>query len=315
MTLKAFFKLVEIQTKVASVIPFALGTVYTLYRFDTFNIKAFFLMLISMVVFDMTATAINNYYDYRNAYETKGYGYLMHNAIVKYNLKESTVRITIFFLLAIAIFFGILLFLNTTILVLLLGVLCFVVGILYSFGPVPISRTPFGEIFSGLFMGFIIVFISVYIHIYDQGVISWLFETGILSVHVNILEALFIFLLSVPTVNGIANIMLANNICDREEDIANKRYTLPVFVGIQKSLKIFEMLYYIAYIDILILIVIRTLPLVAGLALLTIIPVRKNILLFYEKQSKAETFPLAVKNFILSSIVYVITIGIAVILS
>lgn len=39
MNVSSFLKLVEIQTKVASVIPFLLGTFYILYRYDNFNVK------------------------------------------------------------------------------------------------------------------------------------------------------------------------------------------------------------------------------------------------------------------------------------
>ena len=39
MDIKSFLKLVEIQTKVASVIPYLLGTFYVLYRYENFNLK------------------------------------------------------------------------------------------------------------------------------------------------------------------------------------------------------------------------------------------------------------------------------------
>lgn len=67
MSLESFLKLVEIQTKVASVIPFALGTLYTVYHFGIFNPKNFIIMFISLLSFDMVTTAINNYYDYKRA--------------------------------------------------------------------------------------------------------------------------------------------------------------------------------------------------------------------------------------------------------
>ena len=63
MSIGGFFKLVEIQTKVASVIPFLLGTIYALYRFDNFNLTNFLIMLISLLAIDMTTTATNNYLD------------------------------------------------------------------------------------------------------------------------------------------------------------------------------------------------------------------------------------------------------------
>ena len=55
MGITSFFRLVEIQTKVASVIPYILGTVFALYKFDNFNAKQAVLFFLSMIVFDMTS--------------------------------------------------------------------------------------------------------------------------------------------------------------------------------------------------------------------------------------------------------------------
>ena len=153
MNIRSFLKLVEIQTKVASVIPFLLGTSYALYRFGAFKPLNFLLMLASLLCFDMTTTAVNNYLDFKRANRKFGYGYESHNAIVKDKLSERSVLAVIGTLLAVAIVAGFVLFLNTDIIVLLLGAVSFMIGLLYSAGPVPISRTPFGELFSGGFMG------------------------------------------------------------------------------------------------------------------------------------------------------------------
>ncbi len=309
MSLVSFLKLVEIPTKVASVIPFTLGTLYSIYHFGRFNLRNFIILFIALISFDMVTTAINNYYDYKKAHKTHGYGYESHNAIVKYNLKESTVLFTIFSLLAVASVFGFLLFLNTTPVTLLLGALSFAVGILYSFGPIPISRTPLGEILSGLFMGFIIVFISIYAHVYDMGLVILAFEVNMLGLSFNLKEVLYIFLLSIPTVNGIANIMLANNICDIEDDLENRRYTLPIYVGREKALSIFKALYYIAYIDLIVLLAFGITPVTTVVTLFTFIPVNRNISSFYKNQSKKDTFILAVKNFLIINAIQVLAIG------
>lgn len=314
MSIVSFLKLVEIQTKVASVIPFALGTLYAIYRFDSFKPGNFLILFISLISFDMVTTAINNYYDYKKAVKTHGYGYESHNAIVSYKLKESTVIITIFALLATASIFGFILFLRTSPIILVLGALSFAVGILYSFGPIPISRTPFGEIFSGLFMGFIIVFISIYAHVYELGIVNLAYEAGVLGLSFNLKEAVYIFLLSIPTVNGIANIMLANNICDIEDDLENRRYTLPIYIGRERALAVYKGLYYACYIDLLLLLALGITPVAAAITLLTFIPVNRNIRSFYEKQTKKDTFVLAVKNFLMINAVHLITVGVALVI-
>jgi 1,4-dihydroxy-2-naphthoate polyprenyltransferase len=308
--LSSFFKLVEIQTKIASVIPFLLGALYALYRYKSFRLDNFIIMFISLLAFDMMTTALNNYYDYKKAKKKDGYGYEEHNAIVRYNLKESTVLRIILTLLFIAVAFGIILTIRTNLVVLLIGALSFMVGILYTFGPAPISRMPLGELFSGLFMGFIIMLLSIYIHVFDHNIIRLTFQNNIISLSINIVEVLYIFLLSIPAVVGISNIMLANNICDVDEDIANKRFTLVYYLGKEKSLQLFKVLYYVGYVDIVLLFILKLVPAASLLVLLTIIPVRKNIGQFYLKPIKSETFILAVKNFIIMNLSQIILISI-----
>lgn len=301
MSISSFLKLVEIQTKVASMIPFFIGTMFALYRYHSFNIENFIIMLISLLSFDMATTAINNYYDYKKATRTKDDSYRKTNVIGRDNLKEGTVVGVIITLVLIAIVFGTILTIKTDVVVLLIGAVSFATGILYTFGPIPLSRMPLGEIFSGFFMGFIILFLSIYIHIFDSNIIVLGFQGGILSLSVDIVEVMYIFLISIPAVGGIANIMLANNTCDLEEDIINKRYTLPYYIGRKAALSLFKGLYYIGYLAIIAMVILRIAPVAVLLVLLTIIPVKKHIDMFYAKQVKSETFVLGVKNFLIMS--------------
>ncbi|MGG7059404.1 1,4-dihydroxy-2-naphthoate polyprenyltransferase [Clostridium nigeriense] len=309
MNIKSFLNLVEIRTKVASVIPFLLGTFYAIYRFDTFNVKNAIIMFSSMIIFDMTTTAINNYMDYSKAIKKEGYGYETHNAIVSHNLNPKIVRVTIFTMLIMATTLGLLLVKNTNIIVLLIGAVSFVIGITYSFGPIPISRTPFGEIFSGLAMGFIITFLTIYIHVFDAGILNISFnELSNISISFNIIELINIFLISVCPIMGISNIMLANNICDIEDDIENKRYTLPIYIGKENALKLFKFLYYIGFIAIVIGVLIGALPTISIVTLLALKLVQGNINKFNKLQTKKDTFILAVKNFVITNLVYALTI-------
>ncbi|OME09123.1 1,4-dihydroxy-2-naphthoate polyprenyltransferase [Paenibacillus odorifer] len=314
MNIKSFLRFVELPTKVASIIPFLMGTLYALYRFEDFYVLRFGLMFVSLLSFDMATTAINNYYDFKKASKTHGYGYETHNPIVHFKLKERTVVATIVILLALAAGGGIALVTQTGLLVFLLGGLSFLIGILYSFGPIPISRMPLGELFSGLFMGFVIIFISAYIHT-DEHVVLLLLQNGWVSLNINIVEVLYLFWFSVPAILGIAGIMLANNICDIDEDVENRRYTLPVYIGRRKALMLFKYLYYVSYLDLVVLLILGINPILVLLILLTLIPLRRNIALFTEKQEKASTFILAVKNFVLMNLARIVVLGAAVLLN
>ncbi len=297
--MKAFFKLVEIQTKLASQLPLLLGTGYVLYSYDTFITLNFLFMFLSLLTFDMATTAINNYYDYKKSIKTTGFGYEKHNAIVNYSMKENRVRTIIIVLLLIASIFGILLYMNTNLVVLLLGIGSFAAGILYSFGPVPISRTPFGELLSGGIMGFIIPFLAIYIHLYNSDMINFTYEAGMVNLGVDMPFMIRVTLLTIAPMVCIANIMLANNICDMEDDLINKRYTLPLFIGKERALTLYKGLYVIAYGSILIMLIIKVLPIISLVAMLTLFPIKKNIDKFYQEQQKSTTFVLAVKNLLI----------------
>ena len=162
MTIKDLLNLVEIRTKVASLFPFLFGTLYAQYYYNRIDSVNVVLMFISLFFFDMTATTENNYIDYVKS-EDKEYR-KRDNVIGSEGLSLNSVRTALLFMAATALISGILLGHRTGPTVLFLGALSFSVGILYTAGPVPISRLPLGEIFSGGFMGFLIPFISVHIH-------------------------------------------------------------------------------------------------------------------------------------------------------
>jgi 1,4-dihydroxy-2-naphthoate octaprenyltransferase len=313
MNFKSFLKLVEIQTKVASIVPFLLGTFYALYTYDEFSFLNFLIMLISLEVFDMTTTTINNYIDFKSAKKREGYGYESHNAIVRDNIPEKLVQLTIVVLLSIAIIFGIILVMRTNLLVLIIGIMSFAAGILYTFGPIPISRTPFGELVSGFIMGFFIIFLSTYIHVYENSIVIFNLSNWIIDLNINLVDLLKIFLVSLPAQLGIANIMLANNICDIEDDVANDRYTLPRYIGKENSIRLYSLIYIKAFLVMIILIVFDIVPLITLVALLTFIPVMSNIHKFRKKQSKDRTFELAVHNFLIMNVALALSLLIGVI--
>lgn len=308
MTIKAFFKLVEIPTKVASVIPFVTGLAYTIYRYNAFNGQLLLVFFISLICLDMATTAINNYMDYKRAQHRQGYNYEEHNAIVRDELKDQTVLITIATLLTMTVVFGLALVVLTDITVLFLGGFAFLVGILYSYGPIPISRTPFGEMFSGILMGGLIFFITVYIQIIDLGLLQVFYENQYLHLDLKIMELLILGVVAFPLIALIANIMLANNICDMEEDVKNYRYTLPYYIGKKWAIHLFMSLHLMAYGAILFAIVLGWLPLTSLLVFMTVWPVFHGIRQFYNVQDKAKTFIIAVKHFVLIGGIYAISI-------
>lgn len=313
MSLRAYLSLVELPTKIASVIPFIMGTVYTYYRYDEINFLNIVIMFISMITFDMATTAINNYCDYKNELKHFENHYEGRNPMFVYNISKNTALYTIYILLFIAITFGIILTFRTNLLVLVIGIACFFVGIFYTFGPIPISRMPLGEVFSGIFMGLLIPFLTIFVNIYSKDYFGINIVNGILLIKFNLIEILVIGLVTIPLVGGIANIMLANNICDLEDDIKVGRYTLPYYISKDIAIKLYKYTYYIGYITIIFSVIVGILPKTALLSILTLYIVQKNINKFENEQIKSKTFITAVKNFSLLGLGYIISILISLI--
>lgn len=315
MAFGSYVKLVEPQTKVASVIPFMAGTLYGAARLPTFDWINALLMIGSLLAIDMATTALNNYMDHQRAIKKHGYGYEVHNAMGSDRLKPKRVRLFIGGLILVAVVLGGLLSLRSGWVLLILGALSFAVGLLYSAGPLPISRTPLGELFSGGFMGYLIPIIAILAHNPAQLFVNVQISDGLMVIGVWWTEVATIVLFFTPLAGAIANIMLANNICDRDDDLENQRYTLPVLVGNRSALAVFGEIYAIGYGAIAVLIILGAVPFWYAAFGLTLIPVLKNLVAFAKEQKKPTTFPLSVQNFVVQGLALCLLLGIQLIIS
>ena len=299
MSIKAFLKLVEIQTKVASVFPFIFGLLFAVYRYDVFKPLQLGLFFLSMICIDLATTASNNYKDYKAAKVKAGYNYNVHNAMVAHNLSDRQAVSTIVILIIIGALAGIGLTITTDLVIFAVGFLAFGVGVIYSFGPIPISRTPLGEITSGVVEGGLIPFAVIYSQTFDLGTIIYSLHDWNLHLEVDILELLILALVILPSVVLVANIMLANNICDMEEDWENHRFTLPNYIKKKWSLRLYVALLGIAYLSVIVAVIMDILPIMALVVLLSLIPVIKETKAFMKVQKKELTFVTSVKNFVI----------------
>ncbi len=281
--MKNFWSLIEARTKITSVFPFLMALAYLLSQGHAVRWPVTTLFFVSMLLFDVTATVLNNAADRfpDAAADPRGRkaALLFLSALLAASLTGS---------LALAFF--------TNIVVLLAGGACFTVGILYSAGPLPISRTPFGEAFSGIFYGFFIPFLLFSVNLPSFVTLSA--EHGRLLLSADTALLLQVLLLSVIPTLATANIMLANNLCDLERDAAAGRHTLPLYLGRRRALALSALLYALCYAAVAGLAAARMVSPVCLLSLLTIFPVWKNIKAFAAVQDKETTFALSVRNYL-----------------
>lgn len=284
--LERFLNYVEIRTKITSTFAFLLTIAFLYYQKQPINWGLTLLFFAAMFLFDLTTTAINNYIDTKTNHQTLQF-------------RRSIALAIIVLLLGVSTLFGLALVYLTDIVVLLLGGLCFLCGILYTFGPVPISRQPWGEILSGIFYGFFIPFLLLYINmpVGTYLTLDWNLQT--ISLDLQIFPLFTVLILSVIPVCTTANIMLANNICDLEHDILVKRYTLPYYLGKKASLYLFAVIYYGTYLAVILMTALKILPPICLISLVSLIPVQKNINTFFKVQEKSSTFVTSIKNYVI----------------
>lgn len=283
--IKQFLRYIEIKTKITSIFPFVITIAYLVYIKQPINYKITVVFFCSLFLFDLATTAINNYVDTKT-----------NDNILQFTRK--TARIIILTLLVTSVLLGLWLVFMTDIVVFFIGGICFFCGIFYTFGPIPISRLPLGEIFSGVLYGLLIPFLLLYINMPENTYLTFHISFQTIDLKLQIFPLITVFLLSITPICTTANIMLTNNICDLKEDIMVKRYTLPYYLG-KGSLYLFAGLYYLAYLPSVLLPLLGIIHPAYLLTLLTLPFVQNNISLFLKKQEKTSTFLLSIKNYLL----------------
>lgn len=298
VSLDVFLELVEIKAKTASILPMLLGVCMSVYYYHSFNLVNSILFFIAMLLFNMAVDMMDNYNDYNHAVDIVDYKQNT-NIIGREHISPKLVLGLILTFSIIAGLMGIYLVTQTGLALLWMGIFCFAVGILYSSGPFAMNGLPVGEFFSGFTMGFMIMLISVFINI--NGDFNW-----------NWANLLKIWLVALPCELWISNLMLANNICDAQEDEDNRRHTIIHFVGVENGLRSFATKNVIAFLAILTAVMAHLAPWTMLLTLLIIPFVVKQTKILYCEQVKKRTFPCAVKILLVGSLVQVVTYAIGI---
>ncbi|WP_195493469.1 1,4-dihydroxy-2-naphthoate polyprenyltransferase [Enterococcus gallinarum] len=306
MSLAVFLEVVEIRTKVASIFPFIMGILFSLVYFHEFHPLNTVIFFVGMILFDLTTTSINNYMDFKKA-KSKVYKY-EQNVIGREKIPETLVRNMIFGMLALTLLIGLYLTWMTGWLLLLMGLVVCFIGVFYTFGPVPLSRMPLGEVFSGMTMGLGIFAITIYLNTVTQKVfyLDIDFATGTFGLVGHLWAVCAIVLASLPLVFTIANIMLANNLRDLETDIENHRYTLVYYIGRTNGIHLFQGLMLASYGAILIGFLFGLYQWPILLVFLTLPKIRQNLKEHQASLPHPRSFGYSIKNMILFNSSYVL---------
>lgn len=310
MSIPQFMRFVDIRTKFTSMLPVCIGVLYALYYFNSFNFLNTLIFFIATVLLDFTTTAINVLVDYQTAsvdsLERES------NIMGRENIPEKLVIYYIFGMLLLYFILGFILVARTDLALLPLGIISAIIAVTYTYGPIALSRMPLGELFSGPPLGLGIIFISIFVNYREELILSLTFQDNSFLLLGDWLMILTIIFVSLPQVLLISNIVLANNICDLEQDVGNHRFTLVYHLGKEKSIRLYNWLTYGSYVTLAIPILFGWLPRIMLLIYPTLIFVHQQVKLFNQKQEKSETFITSVKSFLAFTLVEIILFVIAI---
>lgn len=291
MRLKNLLQYVEVQTKIVVLLPFIFGTLYSYYHFNQFSTLRFSIMFISILAFDTACNVINSYSSYR-LYKTDC-------AFLWFKFRPETANSIIVFLLSVASVSGIVLSALTSIIFLIVGVFCFIVGVFYNFRYAFIHRMPVVEGLAGFSVGFLLVLLSIYIEYPHILYIRWSDFDSALLFDLDIKQFIGVLLVAVPFFCICFALVLCHNICDFEEDVKDRRVTFVYLIGKEEGISLFAWLYYFSYAFILLAILLSFLPWWALITFLTIPIVEININQLRRGQDKNKDFIVSVYNFML----------------
>ena len=243
-----WWRLMRPHTLTASFIPVFVGTMLA-YHDGRINWFLFLAMLVASILIQAATNMFNEYYDYVLGLDTEesvGIG----GTIVRDGVEPKKIRNLAFIFYGFAVILGIYICMESSWWVAVLGLIGMAVGYLYTGGPVPISYTPLGELFSGVLMGSVIIGITFFI---QTLAITW--------------EVIWI---SMPLTICSGSFNLANNIRDRDGDKEGGRKTIAVLIGREKAITLLAVLFVLAYIWTLGLIALGMLPYWSFLTLLSV---------------------------------------------
>lgn len=224
-TWNVWWTLIRPHTLTAAFVPVLLGTVLALLE-RKLNVLLFAAMMLASILIQAATNLFNEYYDFKRGLDTKesiGIG----GGIVRYGMTPQLIMTLALCMYGFSLLLGIYICASSSWWLAAVGLVCMSIGYLYTGGPLPISSTPFGELFSGLFMGFLIILIAFFI------------QTGYLSN-----KACFV---AIPSGILVGLINMGNNLRDHDGDKANGRKTLPIVLGPKNAIGLLGIMFTFSY--------------------------------------------------------------------
>lgn len=290
---KVWWHLMRPHTLTASFAPVLLGTAIAAVEGYSINFLMFFAMLVASLLIQAATNMFNEYYDYKRGLDNE-HSVGIGGTIVRHGVAPKTIMNIALSFYFIAMLLGVYICLNSSLWLAVVGLICMLIGYLYTGGPYPIAYSPFGELVSGVVMGMGIVLIAFFI------------QTQTVSANA--------FLISVPSMILVGAIMLSNNIRDIVGDKEGGRKTLAILVGRDKAISILAGFFIVSFAWVISLILVEDLTWFALLIFLCVKKPVNAVNLFRAKEKPLEVMP-AMKATAQTNTFFVILLAIGLLIS
>ena len=223
MTKKQIITILAPYSWSAAIVPVATTTLFYLYHGGIFRLDLFIAILLAAVLGQSFTNIVNCYSDFMSGLDNEDTIFdSAGSVIVGEGVDPKEVKKLMIYVFIISVIPILYLTYIRGLPVLAFGVVGVLSGLIYSTGPLPISTTPIGEIYSGIIDGFFISGLSYFIY---SGGLSW-----------------EIFFIAIPSVLWVTTMTFTNSICDMEKDRSH-RLTLALFLGKERSILALKLFY------------------------------------------------------------------------
>ena len=262
------------------------------YRFD---LNMYILVLVGSILLHAFTNVINDYFDYRYGVDKKGAPttkYRPHPIVAGFLSPKQTLAFS-FILLLMGSAIGLYLAYVRGFLILLLGITGVLLATLYTAPPIKFKYHAMGEI--GIFFAFgpVMVLGAYYVQALKLSMKA--------------------FLASVPLGILIALVAFANNLRDIEYDTSVGVKTIASILGVNKGIKFFLSMNFLAIVIVLILILTNVLPLLTALSFIALVNMIKvsNI---YKKGVPENADPLAAQTVFVFGITFILGLVLSILI-
>ncbi len=273
----------------------SLGSVYPLLNNETFNFILYLITLFGVLLLHASVNLLNDYFDYKKKLDTVNSPtakYRPHPILAGFYTPSLVLDMSIIYAV-IGLSLGIYLAYVTNIITLYLGILGVLLVYMYNGPPFGLKYKALGETEVFIVWGILMPLGAYYV------------QTEYLGINV--------VLASIPLGFFVSAILLANNLRDIEFDKASGVNTLPVILGLNKGLKIYQALLYAPYIFQIGLVILKIVPWITLLTLITLIDVHKVIKIFKEKVPEPAD-PMTANILLKYGLIYLIMLIISILL-